>query len=267
MWRNWTRWALSACVGVLVWSVIAKAGVWAYILPANFHLRKFVKERTKIRTLQARLQTTYIDGDNKRVVDERLFIRLPGEIRWEQRIGKTPKLVAVTVWTPNSAKVWKRGAGVKTIKRTPQPRFDFFAVSSSGAKFASVYYLLGRLRVRYRGTSLYDRLSDYREQRRVGLAWGNAGPAIVLGATGSKKTVNQFWLDKRHRYPVRFLGSVRKGGPRYDVWYKDYHKTALGYVFPGRTLVYANKRLVVESLLYRIKVNPTLSGRLFQKMP
>lgn len=255
----------------LLWLAIFGAALcvgqmaFAYILPARFVLRRMLERREKIRQLKVHSTTTVWSNGQKKVYEETLYLRKPGQIRLERREQGT--LVEATVWRQQDMLVWRTGQTAQTSKRTPQPRFDFLAVSSQGASYGSLWALLRGLRVRYSGAKLWDRDSDYREQTNVSLAWFAKRPAYVFGAAFGEQKQNQFWIDKAALYPVRFLGHLGTDAPRIDVRFLDYYVDHRGYTFPGRTEVYEGNKLVLQALAYRVQTNLSLPDRLFSQIP
>jgi|GEM_PF-1930826 len=237
----------------------------AYILPARYYISRFGKTRDSVKKISARQTVIEYKGTQKLSYKQKLFINTPGDIRIERY--EKGKKIRVQVLREKSAYLWEKGK--KTIKsaRTPNPHVDFFALHSAGGGYGSLKRVLAALKVRYTGRRPADEHSKYREQKYVTLAWFQKRAALVLGSSFNNFKRNQFWMDKKRFYPVRFLGTLSSGGPKVDIRFLDYHKNSYGNVFPGRIEIRHNGKLVRQILTSWIKVNRGVPSSLFRKVP
>ena len=258
----WWRVGLLGGFGVFVgWGGAMDAA--AYILPGKYYLNKMLKRRRSFRSFRVVQQTTSFQGKKKQVWKEVISIRKPGWIRLEQ--WQKGRVSRIQIWRQRKGFSWKQGESWKSMGRSPQPRFDFFAVHRNGLGYGEIRSLFRYVGIRTSGVKRWSPHSDYRIQKRVSLTWAGEAPAVVFGAGPRDRTSNQFWVGKNCFCPVRFLGRLKSKGPQWDVRFLEYFRNGLGRVFPGRTEVFRNGRLWLHSVLIRVKVNPKLAKSLFEK--
>lgn len=259
------RWMSWLCLGLFWFAHVSPSH--AYILPARFYLSELAKQRGHFRKLRIKQTTTYFTGSGSvgETVEEILSIQCPGEIRLEQY--RQSALVGVEVWSGNTWQRWKKSTEQSTREeRKPHPRFDFFAVESSGDGYGNIVSLLNKMYVRYRGARRWSQHSDYAEQLYVGLRLQAGRVAVVLGTRATRSQRNQFWIDKKWRVPVRFVGRLQEKGSLYDIRFLDYILQSGRPAFPGRVEVYENGKLTLRTLIYHVEKVRSFPAQTFSRV-
>jgi len=249
----------AVCVGSLVLVICGVVGVAeGYILPVRYFLGMYAKQRRSLTRLKIAQTTTTWRKGAATTVEERLYIRVPAQVRLERWRGG--KRVKVDIWRGKTHLQWRPGAAPKTAKRRVQRRFDLFAIEPTGSGFGSIRALLRMMRIRTRGATKYSRHTDYREQHHVRLAWFQHAPAVAMGKR------NQIWFHKKKVYPVRLLAGVTKAGAKYDLRFYDYYYQAGTPVFPGRIELYRNGKKTAQTLVYRVQTGVSVPQSLFSRV-
>jgi outer membrane lipoprotein-sorting protein len=89
-------------------------------------------------------------------------------------------------------------------------------------------------------------------------------PTYVVGAKQGDLQTLQFWIDKEHLYFVRMLRpSEKQAGAVQDVRFQDYKAVEGGGWLAEHVAIVADGKVVFEELYSDIKINPTLSEKLF----
>jgi hypothetical protein len=195
--------------------------------------------------------------------DERLWVRVPGQVRLERWQNK--QLQQVDIWSGEQWIHWRRGGKVQKKPRTPQPQFDFFGIETSGSSYGSLSTILRLMNVNYTGVQRANRDSDYLEPLRISLAWFGNGPVVVFGAAARQRKPNQLWLDKFTLMPVRFLGRLEQS-VQLDVQFLDYISHLGRPVFPGRIELYRDGKLHTQTKVNRVQVLSSLPNKLFSQI-
>lgn len=261
------------CASATKWLVLLGLGcvlafgqqAWGYILPVRHYFKQYLTSRAYLPRLTIKQTTTEWVGGKKQTYEERVWIRVPAQVRVERWVKG--ERVRVDLWRKTEHLLWKKGGSTTTNKRRPQVAYDLFAVERTGSGYASLRNLVRWLRVSYGGLRRWSRDSDYREQINVHLSWFQQAPTVVFGRKPTKsQSSNQLWFHKKHVFPVRFLGGYSPSGARVDVRFLDYHVRGGVSAFPGRTLTYRNGRLVKQVLVYSVKTT-SIPSSLFMQVP
>ena len=256
---------------LIFWGVLLFGCVWglratqAYLLPPSFYLKQMVEARRGMTRLTVHMTASHKMPQGWKRYEERLFIQAPAKIRWERYKGDKP--VAVHLHLGDQSRVWNGQGEAKEQPRVADPRWDFFAIESHSSGFGSLNEILGKLRIRTRGSHPPSPESDYREAKYMSLAWFKGRPAIVLGAPSKDRTANQIWIDKEHGYLVRFLGRLPTQKAIVDIQFLDYHRSGRGYLFPGRIEFSRGGKMTSQFLIHRVIAQKAIPASRFQQIP
>jgi len=238
------RFALSvACAFILFGSAAATR---AYILPAEQILSFLIDQLGSGRTLIVIQKTVVYDPRVEGGIqefEETLYYEFPDRFRSEVT---APGLEQVRVVNPDGAILVMNG---KIVGET-ENGFDHF-----------------KDLLLYRKTDLLvDRLSRSGVDLEV-VSLGRFKDKIVyvIGACYPEESAPQVWVDKNTFRPVRFLlqRGEGEGAPLKDIQYTDYRSLDKGKSYPGRILFLEDDTLVRMQVLETFKINPELSGQLF----
>lgn len=263
-----TRWNVPGTVWVLVWSVVCmlSPAAHAYILPARHYLKQYLKSRSSVQKMHIRQTTTWWHQGRKVSFEERVWIRTPSQIRverWSQN-----KRLQVDVWNATEHLQWKKGGTTQRKKRRVVPLYDLFGVEPSGASYGNLYTVLRYMRIFYKGRRKWSRTSDYLEQLNVHLTWFQQTPTVVLGRPFAKgRTTHQFWMHKKHYYPMRYIVGTQKKKAQLDIRFFDYHIQSGRALYPGRIAVYQNGKMTRQTLVSKVDTKVSIPSRLFTQTP
>ena len=89
--------------------------------------------------------------------------------------------------------------------------------------------------------------------------------SYVIGATYPNESLPQVWVEKDTFRPIRYIltRGDRVDSDSEEVEYADYTSLGKNTWYPARILFYKNSRLTMAYVLEDFKINPELSGKLF----
>ena len=89
--------------------------------------------------------------------------------------------------------------------------------------------------------------------------------SYVIGAKYPDESLPQVWIEKNTFRPIRYIltpGDLNDSDSE-EVEYADYMSLGKNKWYPARILFYKNGRLTKMYMLENFKINPKLSGKLF----
>jgi len=176
----------------------------AYILPADFLLRKMADKRRRIGISRLTVTMECQRGQSARA-EEKLYLKVPGRIRWE---GPGDEVIVC-----QGVRCRHRGGGQQAVPAWIRHLNFFFVGPARQSAYQKMLKTLGV------------------DTRRDTLSRFGGRVAVVLGAKSWERDRPQFWLDKDLFLPLRLF--LKQEGALIDIAWKQWGSRLSGDWFPA----------------------------------